>query len=101
MAIALIMADAASAGVMMEADHDGGIIWISSIERAGGRSGSGADVLHALIEIADDHDVPIRAAVVRDHDRLIDYYSRLGFEPIDQATSACGRDHIITIEYAP
>ena len=101
MAIALTMVDAASAGVIMEADHDGEVIWISSIERAGGRSGSGADVLQALIEIADDHHVPIRAAVVRDHDRLIDYYSRLGFEPVDQACSACGRDYVITIEYAP
>lgn len=101
MAIALTMAEAATAGVAIEASHDGEVIWISSIERAGGRSGSGAHVLHSLIEIAEDHDVPLRAAVVRDHDRLIEYYARLGFEPIEQRYSNCGRDYIITIEYAP
>jgi hypothetical protein len=101
MAVALAVAEAASSGVTVDAVHEDEVIWISSIERDGGRPGSGADVLQSFMEIADDHGVPLRAAVVRDHDRLLGYYGELGFEPVAHHTSACGRSWTITIEYMP
>jgi len=101
MAVALAVTEAASAGVTVDALHEDEIIWISRIERDGGRPGSGADVLLSFIEIAEDHGVPLRAAVVNDHERLLDYYGNLGFEPIAHHTSACGRTWTITIEYSP
>lgn len=101
MAIALVVADAASNGVMLDAMHDEDSIWISSIEREWGRPGSGGVALLSLIEIADDHGVPLRAAVVRDHDRLLEYYANLGFDAVGHEMSLGGRTSTITIEYAP
>lgn len=100
-ALALAMADAESSGVLLDAVHDGECIWISSIERDGGPPGSGALVLQSLMEIADDHGLPLRAAVVRDHHRLLEYYETLGFEAVSHEKRAEGRNYSITIEYAP
>lgn len=101
MAIALVMAEAETMGVEMDAVHEDGTIWLSNLARSGGRPGSGEKALASLIEIADDHGLPIRASVVRDHERLMEYYSGLGFEPVSQSCGPDGRSYRITIEYAP
>lgn len=101
MAIAMVMAEARVNGVEMDAVHEDGTIWLSSLLRERGPPGSGQQALLSLMDVAEEHGVPIRAAVVRDHDRLLEYYSRLGFEPVDHAIGPCGRTYTITIEYAP
>ncbi len=101
MAIALVMAEAETMGVEMDVVHEDGAIWLSNLVRSGGRPGSGEKALASLIEIADDHGLPIRASVVRDHERLMEYYSGLGFEPVSQSCGPDGRNYRITIEYAP
>lgn len=100
-AIALIVADAAAKGVALDATYEEEAIWIASIEREGGRPGSGADVLLSLMEISDDHGVPLRASIVRDHERLLEYYGELGFEAVSHDRRSSRSGYTITIEYAP
>lgn len=97
LAIAVVVADAACAGVDLEVHQGSGFLWLANVERSSGRPGSGAEAIRSVMEIADEHGLPLRGAVVRDHDILIPYYTSLGLEPVGRSD---GEEKII-IEYAP
>lgn len=77
-AIALAVSAASTTGVSIDAYDDGDAIWLSAVERVDGRPGAGAEAIRLLIDIAEDHNLPIRGAIVHDHDQLAAYYATLG-----------------------
>lgn len=98
-AIALAVATASAEGVEIEAYESDGIIWLSNIERTDGRPGAGAEALRLLMEISDDHDLPIRGAIVHNHERLLSYYEALGFSIVGRRQYAGG--YRLIIEFMP
>lgn len=99
LAIALAVASAQNGGVELVVHQDDECIWISEIERIDGPPGAGADAIRHLMEIADEHGVPLRGAVVRDHEALLAYYESLGFELAQDNVEAGVRR--LMIEYTP
>lgn len=75
-------------------------IWLGELMRTSGEKGSGRRVLENLFAFADDHDLPIRAAVLCWNEALLEYYSDLGFEVIRDGTPHSLDDHS-TIERRP
>lgn len=68
-------------------------IWLGELMRTSGEKGSGRRALENLFAYADDHDLPIRAAVLCWNETLLDYYSDLGFEVIRDGTPHSLDDH--------
>jgi len=98
-AIALAVATATNSGVTMDAYVEGDAIWLSAVERLDGRPGSGAEAIRLLMDIAEEHELPIRGAIVHDHAALEAYYAALGFEAVDMRIERGTRR--VLIEFMP
>lgn len=98
--IVALQSDAEQLGVLIEIDLQDDCLWLSEIRRHSGCPGSGAKILSALIDIAEQNDMPIKGCIVENHEPLLAYYSEFGFEP-EYETSSNGKIEKIRIEYVP
>ena len=76
-------------------------IWLGRIERTSFIRGSGRKIMKELIEIADDHDLPIRCAVDAKNSTLLDWYHDLGFEIDLLPGQAGGRQGHVILDRQP
>ena len=92
--------EAARQGVEIEIDidPDDAVVWVSWIRRTSRKRGVGAGVLGELGEMAADHGYVVRAAVDAQAERLVDWYSEIGFHEIAWSDDAHRREGRIVLE---
>lgn len=77
-------ADAMGVGMVIEELEDG-LVLTEFVRADDAAPGTGRRALEAILEIADDHDLPVTLSVVAFNNRLIAYYQEIGFEPTEDS----------------
>lgn len=75
--------DAERCGVEMDIDYDdeeGPRLWLSSIARTSGKSGSGSNALAQLLDLSEQYDIAVAGAIEPPNQRLEQFYIQHGFD---------------------